>query len=548
MSLKSRLASFLLGESYQRLEAEAAAYREAYERLPALLHPGSGLFSEMDDQYLQLLFQFTSQYDVLYGQSPATGIFKPTEQQRLQIVYRSRRASLYDPVTQSILRTWLNFAFGVNIDVIPKDETETPQTIFTAKECWDDYFTSQRNRRIFGARYIDRLNNRLLTDGEFFLLTFTATDTGLSWTRLIYTEEIPDIIYDSQDRDKPLYYHRQYTDAGGVLNDVYYPDWLATDKELKRANVPDKSKVFRANGTTAKIVHLNFFDIGTGRGWPLMTAGLDWTLAYKDNLQDQATVAKLVAMIVNKLTVKGGSRAVQSLKGQFQSTLVNSDTFLDRNPPAVAGSTFIGNENLDLQRMPLSTGARDNSVTSASLLSMGLNAGGNLPLDWFGRGDVNTYAQANSANIPAFRNFNRYQIFWSSAWSDLCELVLREYQAANPEANYQTYESDVSLDSLLQPELKDITQALSQVYRDVLIPLMQQGELPQPVAIQLIIKTLQVLLQAFGIKDSGDLINDEDFEMADGTITKTIEALKEGRVQVENVVDFLVGEIAANGK
>lgn len=511
MSLKQRLASLLLSDDYHRLQAEAAAYREAYQRLPALLAPGSDTLAEIDQQYLDILTRYAGEYDILYGQvGPG---YQPTEAQRIRTVYRARRAFILDPSTDGIIRTWLNFAFGLNVEVVPKDETEqTLDDKESATAVWDEYFTARRNRALFGAREIGDLNDTLLNDGELFFLNFINTLTGRITTRLIPTEEIPadGIICDPDDRRKPLYYKRQSKNRDGGISEVFYPDWAATDKELERAKLPENANLFTRDGTRAVVLHVAFNRKvrGSLRGWPLMTAGMDWTLAYKENLQDQAAVARAVAMVVNKLKIKGGSRAISTLKSQFGSSLVSGSGALETNPPAVAGSWFPENEAVDLQRMPLTTGARDNAVTSAALLGQALTGAGNLPLEWFARGDVNTYAQANSANIPAFRTFNRYQLFWSSVWSDLCEIVLMAYSETNG-VKYETYEAAVNLDSPLEPELTALTTAAGAFMRDVVTPLA--GRLPDEAFNKIVVAVIRLVLQSLGVRNGADLIDEEMF-------------------------------------
>lgn len=521
MTLKSFFANLLLGDDYKRLQTAASAYWEAYQRLPALLNPGSDILGEMDSHTLDLLSRYTNEYDVLIGGGPSS--YMPGEAERIRTVYRSRRATLYDPVTGSIVEMWTNFAFGFNVDVIPRDEA--------GKEVWDDFYKSRANSYIFAPDLIHELSSKVLTDGELFFVIFVSTVDGECTARLIKTEEIPadGIITDPDDDAIPLYYKRQAVQSGNVET-TYYPDWRATDEALAKVTSGLPGQAFmdareenekpvpwsqtitaklEARKTIAVVLH-KARDRRKGRGWPMSTAALDWSLAYKDFLQDRAAVAKIVAMIVNKMKVDGGSRAIAAMKSQFGTTLTGSGDFIDRNPPAVAGSTFVANKGVDLERMPLSTGAGDAAMDGASILGMAGTASGNVPLAWLGRSDATTYAIADSQNIPVIKTFNRYQIFWSSVWQDLCEIVLTMAERYN-RANFSTYEADINLDSLLETDVTKITGAVAGVWRDVFMPMVGSNKLPQEVAVALTVQAWRVILQALGVKDIDDIIDEEMF-------------------------------------
>lgn len=521
MTLRSTLANLLLGDEYNRLRAASSAYWEAYQRLPALLAPGGDILSEMDSHSLDLLSRYANEYDVLLGGGPSS--YMPGEAERIRTVYRSRRATLVDPVTSSIVDMWTNFAFGFTVDVIPRDEA--------AKDTWDDFWKSEANSYILAPDLIHELSNKVLTDGELFFVMFVSTVDGECTLRLIDTEEIPadGIIYDPDDRHIPLYYKRQAV-QGGNVETTYYPDWRASEEALAKvtSGLPEQAFMdtatenskpvpwaqtitakLEARKTIAVVLH-KARDRRKGRGWPMSTAALDWSLAYKDFLQDRAAVAKIVAMIVNKMKVDGGSRAVQALKSQFGTTLTGSGSFLEQNPPATAGSTFVHNKGVELERMPQGTGAGDAAMDGASILGMAGTASGNVPLAWLGRSDATTYAIADSQNIPVIKTFNRYQVFWSSIWADLCKLVLMMAETYNRK-NFTSYEADINLDSLLETDMTKVTGAVSAVWRDVFMPLVSANKLPQDVAVGLLVQAWRVILQAWGVKDTDEIIDEEMF-------------------------------------
>ena len=70
-----------------------------------------------------------------------------------------------------------DYGFGLNVGIVPKDET--------AREPWGEFWTANRNRAILNIRNQYKLSDRLLTDGELFLLFFVARDGGLATIRTI---------------------------------------------------------------------------------------------------------------------------------------------------------------------------------------------------------------------------------------------------------------------------------------------------------------------------------------------------------------------------
>lgn len=525
MTLKSTLAKFLLGDEYTRLRVASSAYWEAYQRLPALLGAGGDILGEMDSQTLDLLSRYSNEYDVLLGGGPSS--YMPGESERIRTVYRARRAAIYDPVTDAVIDMWTNFAFGFNVDVIPRDDE--------AKKAWEAFWKSDANSYVLSQKTLHELSDRQLTDGEIFFVMFVSTVDGECTLRFIKTEEVPadGIIYHPEDEFIPLYYKRQAVLSGSVET-TYYPDWRAKPEDLALVTkdlpntaggvidpVSENSKPvpytqtidykLESRKTRAVVLHAAR-DRKRGRGWPLVTSSLDWSLAYKDFLQDRAAVAKIVAMVVNKMTIKGGSRAIAGMKSQFGTTLSSSSMYPDRNPPAVAGSTFIGNEGVQLDRMPLGTGAGDAQMDGASILGMAGTAAGNIPLTWLNRPDATTYAVADSMNIPVVKSFNRYQLFWSSVWSDICKIVLQMAEEYNKKNFAGDYEADINLDSLLEPDINTITNSIASIWRDVYMPLVNGGKLPEEVAQNLIVQAWRVILQALGVKNISDIIDLEMFE------------------------------------
>jgi len=362
-------------------------------------------------------------------------------------------------VTQNVIDLWTNYGFGVNISVTIDNEVY--------QKIWDEFWKADRNMPVLGTRNIYVMSQEVLVGGELFLLCFINRYSGEVTLRYLETEEITDVITSKTDRNVNLFYVREnFTDQDGIPQNqtVWYPDALASKKELDDYELP--SGVLRADkenavtldggmeaGTDVRVIHIAHRKKGKSRrGWPLMTAGLAWSRAYRNFLQDRASVSRAVAAYVDKVTLKGGSRAIDAMVANLQSSLATTGTVgYETNPAAVAGSSWVQNQQVDRERMPLTTGAGDAEKDGAPLLAQAALSGG-VYNHWVGRGETYRLATATSMEGPVLKNFNGYQLFWSSVWKDLVRVIINAMTKDNP----QEYNAQVNLDPVIAVDLTEI--------------------------------------------------------------------------------------------
>lgn len=192
-----------------------------------------------------------------------------------------------------------------------------------------------------------------------------------------------------------------------------------------------------------------------------MTAGASWSRAYRNFLQDRAAVARSVAMYVDKLKVQGSSRAVDQIAARLQSSLVSGTGAHDSNPPPVAGSSWVQNQSIDRERMPLNTGAGDAEKDGAPLLAQAGLAGRVFP-HYLGRGEAFRLATATAMEVPVLKAFSRYQHFWASVWEDMAEIVLGKFQQYSG-VTFETTAVDVSTQSIVQTDIKEVSSMLDSI-------------------------------------------------------------------------------------
>lgn len=482
-TVRQRLADVFLGDEKRHLEEAIHLLIGAYEAGPRVLPPELLVqqLSEYDSRLVDLLLR-----QVLNNAAYLT--YQATEQERLRVVDLSRRMYDNDPVTFAIVNLWTDFGFGLNVDIIPRDEA--------AAETWKAFWSAPQNNYVLGQRNIARLSEKVLVDGDFLFLFFISAVSKTVTVRTLETDEIrgesnnnSGIITEKQDASVPLWYRRQ-TDS--LEQPIYYPDWRATDAQLQAMPAPDDGIDARTmNEATVVKAMLVSYSPRKIRGWPLMTTGFEWSKAYKVFLEDRAKVARAVSMFVDKLRVTGSQRQVDEIQARLQSALTQGG-YTETNPRPVGGSTWLENDQVDRQRMPLTTGASDAEIDGASLLGMaGISA--RIYNHWLGKGEAFRLATATAMEMPTLRAFNRYQLYWASIWQDMVKIVLT---AKNPEMPVEQMEADVNQDALITADTEDI-ERVSNIINNAL----DRGLIDEQGAVAAVDQLARLGLQSLGVKD-----------------------------------------------
>lgn len=502
MAWYSGLFDPLKGER-DKLRKAADVFVEAYSMGPRIYPPEMlvSRLQEMDSRYLDLM---TRQIQ----QSTSWGVgYALTEQDRVRMVDQSRRFFDNDPVTSTVVGVWTDFGFGLRLTVSPRGKE--------SEKAWRAFWTSTKNSYLINDRRLHELSNQLLVDGDYLLLFFISKVDGSTIMRLVPTEQIKGgssgngLVCNPDDDREVLFYRREWSRDGkankGDVSVAYYPDFRATEEDLKTINLDDEEaggSIFDAGEQTevkAMLVSMNTH--GSPRGWPLMSTGFPWSSAYKQLLEDRAAVARAVAMYVDKIKADGGQRAIDQISQKIRSTLTQSGSqTLERNPRPTAGSTWIENESADRERMPLSTGAGDAQTDGVMLLSMATSVARIYP-HWLGHGDAYRLATASAMERPTLRAFNRYQLFWSSVWSDVAKIVFTAWSTYGGHRIIKDMEIDVSTDSVITANMAEVAAMLDAVIKVASVGLLDQGD-----AMAVIDQMVRLGLQALGVSNVDEII------------------------------------------
>jgi hypothetical protein len=388
-------------------------------------------------------------------------------QRRERMVKTCRAFWHQDPLAQQAVRLWTDYAVGTGITFNSKDTGITKELT--------SFWRHRKNKRLTSSRGQQRLSKKLLVDGEVFFAVFGAVDEQ-KVIRTLDPLQVKDIICDPDDEEEVLCYKR--TDRSSPPKTLYYKDWAADDDKLTDLKDPEGGKAIVVEEDVV-VYHVPFDDIGK-RGNSLLSSCVGWTHEHRKFMEARVSLVRALATFAWKVTAKGGQKVLDKIKSDLNSSLSQSPTRLERNPPATAGSTWAQNQGIDMTPMPRATGATEAGEDSRNLRLMHCAATGTFP-HYYGDGRDANLATADAMELPMLKEFTGYQELWKDVWRDIFAIVLDE------DIDEESKDVTVTLPAMLQDDLRKLgtfLTGLHQVFPEVQVP-----------------EILQMCLVALGVND-----------------------------------------------
>lgn len=290
----------------------------------------------------------------------------------------------------------------------------------------DAFLYDSKNDDVVGSHEARmQLEIELQTDGNLFFVFFPNRQTGKVRVRTIAFAEIEDVICNPDDAKQPWYYKRTWSEqrfdvASGSMaveqRTAYYPDW----RYLPTA----KPQTIGGNPVLwdAPVYHVKVGGFSNWRfGVPEIYDALDWAKAYKEFLEDWASIVRAYRRFAFQLSVPGGSRTVAAAKTRLGTTL-GSANGVETNPPPLAGSTFIAGEGYRLD--PVRTSGATVGAEDGRRLLLMVAASFGLPETFFGDADVGTLATSKSLDRPTELSMMNRQQLWRDVFLNIFNFVL----------------------------------------------------------------------------------------------------------------------------
>lgn len=262
-------------------------------------------------------------------------------------------------------------------------------------------------------------------ESNLFFTFFVRPTDGRVRVRTLPFDEVVEIISDPEDAKAAWYYVRSWMEKGLASDGrrvtrsrkACYPDWQYNPK-VKPAKIGGAEVKW---GTP--VYHVK---TGGMSGWKFgvseVYAAIDWARAYKEFLEDVASLMRAYSRFAWKRITKGGKKAIAAERAKLASTLGTGGTSGETNPPPVTGAMAFLGEGTDLQPMQV-RGASISPDDGRRLLLMVAAAVG-LPETYFGDVSVGTFATAKTMDRPTELAMKERQTFWTDIFRQMFDFIL----------------------------------------------------------------------------------------------------------------------------
>lgn len=262
----------------------------------------------------------------------------------------------------------------------------------------------------------------LLTAGNLFFVLFTNELTGRVRVRSLRLTEVRAVITNPDDAKEPWYYERRWPNVQGGIDQAYYPDWqyqpLVRPATYNNHPIKWESPIYHVK--TGGFDDMVF-------GIPDVYAAVDWAKAYKEFLEDWATITRALSRFAWKASTKGGKKSVASIKNKLGTTYA-AGGMGETNPPPTTGSTVVLGEGNDFE--PIKTAGATTSMEDGRRLLLMVASALGLPETFFGDVSVGTLATATSLDRPTALLMANQQEIWKSIFNNILRYVLQRAVAA----------------------------------------------------------------------------------------------------------------------
>jgi hypothetical protein len=315
------------------------------------------------------------------------------------------------------------------------------------------------------------------TDGSLYF-GLPTDGKGNVAVKMIEPLEIMDVVTEADDSSKILYYMRQWSQM-----DLDPKTGIQTPKQVKAAYpslelVNSGVQILPQIGTYPVNAEMPIYRVRAGSSppkwrWavPPLYASVDWARAYKDFLEDWATIQRALARFALMVETKGGPAAIASYQALLSTTFGDSGgTTIERNPPPTRGAAHIGGDQTKITPFK-SAGSTDSPEQARRLLLMNASAQG-MPETFYGDASTGSLATAQSLDRPTELKFREMQQRWIETITCILAYVLdvskttpggrlKEARASNPAPQPLTIV--VKFPSVLEHDVQTMVQAWAEV-------------------------------------------------------------------------------------
>lgn len=385
-----------------------------------------------------------------------------------QLIRICRIYGIKNPIIKRISEICELYVFGRGIEIRSDDDT--------ANDVIQEFLHD--NDAEMGHNGLAAKETSIQTDGALY---FGLATDNKGKVRVIMVDplEIMDVVTDPDDTAKPLYFKRMWNRLELDINSGQQVS------EQKICWYPSLETVMDA--PAVKPAMLGSFPVNwdmpilrdSGRGspskwrWPVppVYAAVDWARAYKDALEDYATVRRTLARFALMVETKGGPGAIAAYNALFSTTFADANgTQIERNPPPVVGSAHTSGPGTKVEAFK-SAGAQANPEETRRILLMACASAG-MPETFFGDASTGSLATAVSLDRPTELKFTAIQRRWKHTIRRILEYVLQVSKATPGARMYEARAKDpapqpatikIKFPNVIEHEMLPMIQAIIEI-------------------------------------------------------------------------------------
>jgi hypothetical protein len=326
-----------------------------------------------------------------------------------QIIKICRLYYIKNPLIRRGVSVSSNYVFGRGFEIRSDDEAEN--------QALQEFLTDRQNSAEIGHAGMVMKEIALNTDGNLFFVLFSDPSSGRVLVRTIDALEVNEIVTDPDDHSQPWFYHRVWSQQSfdattgvvqSALKEAWYPalDFEPNGAGRQRA-IAGKPVLWDQPILHVKVGGLPKWHFGC----PLVYPAIDWARAYKNFLEDWATITRSLARFTWDVQTKGGQQAINALKTALATTLGNDDgTAIETNPAPTVASSFISGPGNKLT--PVKTAGATTEPEQGRRVMLMVAAALGLPETFFGDATAGSLATAKSLDRPTELAFLGRQEQW----------------------------------------------------------------------------------------------------------------------------------------
>lgn len=432
---------------------------------------------------------------------------------RRRVAATCRMMAVSNPLIKRGLNLRIGYVWGQGVEVtaVIKDNEDLEAQV---NGLIDD-FEDDNAKSLTGSQAQEELERALGTDGQVYLAAFTSPLTGRVQVRSTPSDEVVDIITNPEDRDEPWFYVREYVET--KLEQGTLASTTRARRQTRKVVHPalgyrPNQRIKNLNGHEvrwdAPILHVpvNRLD-GWLYGVPDAYVAVAYARMYRDFLVDWAGLTKALSKFAWRMTGDTKTRAQKAATAAraAATALPSTDGRVD------AGQTAVGGPGMHLEAISKS-GATIDSESGRPLAAM-VAAGLGVPVTMLlaDPGVTGARATAETLDKPTILEMGMRRMLWQSAWSRILEHVITAaVEAPRGRLSGTTLVDDwgrkhTMLGGGVEPTLDFTWPPLADLDPVKLIEAIatadDTGKMPEVV-------TARLLLQALGVKDVDDVLED----------------------------------------